>query len=694
MVFSTNNLYRKWFFRSTGALAIIILAIATADFAGGALYSTRPSLQTDTSYYETVTMEDSLVVLTFDDGPHPTRTDEILAVLKKHDVPATFFLLGSNALRHPHVVKRIQKAGFEIGNHTFTHSHEVHSSPQRIATELNVTNAILRSITGEETVLYRPPFLLDGGATTIIDTPQPVQEWVAGHGYVFAGADVDSIDWAATSPQQVVDNVLGEIDEGRLILLHDGAGGSVYTAEALDLLIPILKERGYRFGTASQALGVTPIVSAAPSPLLHLATPVALVPLVSDTGKVLFMLIKIALGLTVLRLIFIVAFTFIPKKAPLLAPWRRSVAVILPVYNEEENLAATLESLLGSSHPIGEIVVIDDGSRDQSASVARAIARQHPKRIRVIEQENKGKAMALMTGIRATSAEIVITMDGDTVFERHAIERLLMHFVDPAVGAAAGRVCVTRKPGLLNLFQHLEYTIGQQVEKPVFERFNAISIIPGPIGAWRREDLLAAGGFGPTTLVEDQDATLAILSLGKTVHYEPRAVSYTEPPHTVRDFLKQRLRWTFGTLQCLWRYREHFADTRRAGLGFIVLPNILVFGFGTSLLYPIADLIFLSSIVLGYWPVTLALYLCFTAVDMGYGLLGLRGEKDAYKLLPYLPLQRLFYRFAMYYVVARSLGRAIEGTGLLWEKVVKLGDTHLYRGNLGELNPRSQGING
>lgn len=677
MVFATKRKGKQWFFCGVGVLAVGLAALSAYDFARG-FYTSRAALETDpVAYYETTTLPGKVLALTFDDGPHPERTPEILAVLQKHDVPATFFFLGVNALQNPRLVREVHEAGYEIGNHTFTHAPEVHESPERVAFELQAANAVLRNITREDTTLYRPPYLLDSRPASGNETPRPVRDWVAGHGYAFAGADVDSLDWAATSPEEVVDRVLAGVESGRLILLHDG-GSAEHTAAALDIIIPALKARGYTFGTVSQALGVEPSAAIAGPTLPFLGAGLAFVPAVSTVGKLLFNLIKIGLGLIILRLFVLAVFLVVPQKERHLAPWRRSAAVIVPAHNERENIGATLESILKSSHPVGEIIVVDDGSTDGTGDIARSYVAQYPRRMRLIECENGGKAAALMRGIHATDAEIVVTMDGDTIFDRHAIDRLLRHFNDPSVGAVAGRVCITRNSNLLNLFQHLEYTISQQVEKKVFERFNAVSVVPGPVGAWRRKELLAAGGYGVDTLVEDQDMTLAMLKAGHRIRYEPEALAYTEPPHTVTDFLKQRLRWTFGTLQCLWKYKTNFGDLRRPGLGFVVLPNILVFGFGMSLLYPVADLVFLASIPLGYWPAVLGLYIGFVIIDLAYGTLGLTGEKARGAQLVFLPLQRLFYRFAMYYVVARSLARALDGTGLLWEKVVKLGQTHGY----------------
>lgn len=774
MVFTTPTKRRKWFFCSAGIAAVLVLGAVTASFVLRVAYPARASIVSDLAYYQNVTSPDKVIALTFDDGPHPEKTRQVLAVLEKYQVPAAFFFLGSNVLHYPDVVREVHEAGYEIGNHTFSHSYGVHNSSARLALELSVSNEILKNITGEDTVLYRPPFLLNIGTdvTTDLRTPNPVQDWVAQSGYVFVGADIDSLDWLARSPEEVAERVLANAAGGHIVLLHDGGQG-VHTVEALEILIPALLEQGYRFETVSEVLGLNAFptmhltqalalgttdattggeVSAlqkfllmegylsravtgvfdietqqalalwqqtngipgeagvvgaltreriaalaeARTPSVQGGLPLSFIPIgaavlftVWAIGAGLFKTAILALGLVFARFLFILGLWAlhlwqIRHGVRALAPWRRSASVVIPVYNEEENLAATIESILRNSYPVGDILVVDDGSTDGSAAVARSYVRRYPQRVRLLEQQNGGKASALTYGIREAYGEIIVAIDADTVLEREAVGLLLRHFNDPWVAAVAGRVCVTPLPGLLNLFQRMEYTIGQQVDKRLFATLGAVGVVPGPIGAWRRSALVEVGGYSKDTLVEDQDITFAMLAAGKTVRYEPHALAYTEPPHTISDFLLQRLRWTYGTLQCLWKYKNHLGNVRRPSLGLVVLPNTLVFGVLMTFLYPLADLLFLGALAFGAWQGALVLYVCFIIADTAYAALGLAGEKNRLRLLAVLPLQRLFYRFVMYVAVISSLAYAVEGAGLLWGKVRKRGEASAYHAQFGQ----------
>jgi cellulose synthase/poly-beta-1,6-N-acetylglucosamine synthase-like glycosyltransferase len=271
-----------------------------------------------------------------------------------------------------------------------------------------------------------------------------------------------------------------------------------------------------------------------------------------------------------------------------------SIAVIVLAYNEEKVICKTIASVLASSCKDFEVLVIDDGSRDATAEVAWQTFADDP-RVKVFTKPNGGKATAANFGLRQTDAEVVVCIDADTVLSNDAIPLLVRHFADARVGAVAGTAVVGNQINLLTHFQALEYSIGQYLDRRAFALFNAIGVVPGAIGAWRRQALLAVGGYSSETLAEDADATFAIVNAGWRVISEPAAEARTEAPEKIRAFLKQRHRWMFGTLQVVVKHTRG-ALTKRNGLCFLTIPNALLSLLGFALFLPVLDTLSIFSL--------------------------------------------------------------------------------------------------
>jgi peptidoglycan-N-acetylglucosamine deacetylase len=205
-----------------------------------------------------------------------------------------------------------------------------------------------------------------------------------------------------------------------------------------------------------------------------------------------------------------------------------------------------------------------------------------------------------------------------------------------------------------------------------------VGVVPGPAGAWRKSFLMEAGGFHTDTLVEDQEMTLTMLHMGKKVIFEEHAIAYTETPHTVKNFLKQRFRWVYGTMQAFWKHKSIMWERPDDVMSLVVMPNIAVFNIILPLTYPFADSALLFGLIFGEWQTLLVPFAIFTAVDLLYASWGLRGESNKLKLLCAVPLQRVVYRQLLYYTVYKSFVRAMEGTGTLWNKFAKVGETKRY----------------
>lgn len=761
---------RKVLFRLSVAAFFMFIVFGGADFVSS-VTADRPEVTVNNDYYNNVMAYDRAVALTFDDGPHPEKTLQILEILKRQQVPATFFFVGSQALKHPDIVQTVADSGYEIGNHSYSHSRNVHSSADRVKYELDVTNKIIANITGEQTLLYRPPFLLDIGSDPVPDDERSAAlDWILEAGYIPVGADIDSLDWDASSTDELITNVLNSAESGHIILLHDGTEGP-YTLPALETLIVELKARDYRFTTVSEIVGlnsademmvtndlargmsdentngdvtrlqtyllregyfmheptgyfgeitamalmswqrgqqleselgfvgpetrsriammfegddrvVLPTVSHFSHPLvqpLEKASQNLLIDISAVTNQNIPLISKIIIAMVVLRLVMIFIMLMIKslKKKEFKTHWSGGVSVIVPAYNEEENIAATIDSILQTRRRRLELLVVDDGSTDGTKKVVLKLQKKYPGKIHLITQKNSGKAAALNNGLRHARYGVSVAVDGDTIFTPDTINHLVRPLGDPTVGAVAGKIYATQPNSLISSFQYLEYVIAQNIDKLAFSAINAIGVVPGPVGAWRTKLLLELGGYSDDTLVEDKDMTLTVLAAGKRILYEPRAIALTETPFRMRDFVKQRSRWIFGTIQCTIKHKWHFLNPFSGSLGLVVMPNTLVYTLILPLLYPIMDILLFSWILFNRSNETLLLFGLFTAIDLIYALFGILGEKQKRKLILWLPLQRLFYRVVVYYVVVISLIRVIEGSGMLWNKVMKRGDASL-----------------
>lgn len=414
--------------------------------------------------------------------------------------------------------------------------------------------------------------------------------------------------------------------------------------------------------------------------------------------RFLIALAGFALILALIRILFLIAALMQPKKQYQNDPSAtvQGVTVVIPAYNESANVAATIRSVIENTYtgPM-EILVIDDGSSDDTAAFVRETARGAHVPITLIRKHNGGKARALNLGFGAAKYDIIVALDGDIILDKKAIHHLLQPFVDPRVAAVAGKVYTAGRNDLIDRFQRIEYITGQNIEKEALGRLSAISVVPGAVGAWRKQAVLSAGGHTNDTLVEDQDLTLMLLSLGYHVRYAAEAIAYTETPHTVRDFLKQRFRWVYGSFQCFWKYKSMMIKGQGTPLGTIVLPMMLFYGVFLPLMYPILDTALLLGLMSGQYLTLFYTAVAYTVLDLLYVFIALLGEPKKHRnLLFYVPLQRVFYRPVMWFVVVKSLVKAIEGTlGAVslaaWNRVMKQGDAAKFYSGINDPVPKN-----
>jgi len=269
-----------------------------------------------------------------------------------------------------------------------------------------------------------------------------------------------------------------------------------------------------------------------------------------------------------------------------------------------------------------------------------------------------------------------VALDADTQFDATTISRLVRWFTDPAIGAVAGNAKVGNRINMITRWQALEYIVAQNLERRALSALDTLTVVPGAVGAWRRDVLKKIGGFPADTLAEDQDLTIAIQTLGYRVQFDSTAIAWTEAPATVRGLAKQRFRWAYGTLQCLWKYRRITFNPAYEELGLVALPQVWLFQIVLTTLAPVADLLLLWQLAAEYinyaqhvgtytgdnLKIVGVYYAVFILVDILAAMAGFLLEKgEDWRLLWWLPLQRFGYRQIMYYVVLRSLWTALRG---------------------------------
>ncbi len=344
------------------------------------------------------------------------------------------------------------------------------------------------------------------------------------------------------------------------------------------------------------------------------------------------------------------------------------VSVLIAAYNEEKVINRTIESLLNNGYENMEIIVVDDGSKDQTLSVVQQQFSENVKVV-ILTQPNGGKSAALNNAIRHSKYEILVAVDADTLFAAGAIQKLARHFADPKIGAVSGNARVGNKNNWITRFQSIEYIYGFNLDRRALDYLNAITVVPGAVGAWRKQPVLDCGGFLHDTLAEDTDLTLAIRRRGYVIRYEQDAIAYTEAPEDTKSLLKQRFRWVFGTLQASWKHRERLFVPQYGTLGFVALPEDLAVPIGAGGVGAIRgnrDDRFTDCRRLEDRAPVLRRLFCG---GNGERIPSLFAGRIAPWDLTVLFFQSIYYRRIMLYVLAKSFLFAVRGRLVGWGKL-------------------------
>ncbi|MFF2366501.1 bifunctional polysaccharide deacetylase/glycosyltransferase family 2 protein [Streptomyces sp. NPDC058122] len=687
---------------------------------------------------KTQSVPEKTIVLTFDDGPTPTWTPEVLKVLAKNDVDATFFMVGSMVSRYPDVVKKLVNQGNEVGIHTFTHVDLSYQSTARLQRELKQTQLALAGAAGVQTTLFRAPYSSEISA--VDNYSWPVYKELGGLGYTSVFVDTDSDDWKKPGVSKIVQWATPKKNKGAIVLMHDAGGDRSQTVRALDTYIKKMKAKGYTFATVSGAqaelnraaslaaagrggsgtagrtgsgaaagqggsrAGDTAAAGGPSAGVVESAEAQAGQRRATGAtlyeGKALVYAVAVAEWVVpaLSWFLVVVGVAVMGRFAMMLVLARghhrqrnrkrgrrggrggkfswgptvtRPVTVIVPAYNEKECIANTLRSLAKSTHPI-EIIVVDDGSEDDTSEIAESLGMPN---VRVVRQENAGKPAALNNGVRHARHDIVVMMDGDTVFEPDAVHQLVQPFADPGIGAVAGNAKVGNRDTVIGAWQHIEYVMGFNLDRRMYDLLRCMPTIPGAIGAFRRDAVLEVGGMSEDTLAEDTDITIAMHRAGWRVVYQEHAKAWTEAPGSLKQLWSQRYRWSYGTMQALWKHRKSLTDKGPSGrFGRVGMPLVVLFQIVTPVFAPLIDVFTAYSMIFVDFRAALLAWLAVLAVQLTCAAYAFRLDREKYRYLAMLPLQQLAYRQMMYLVLIHSCVTALTGGRLRWQKLKRTGE--------------------
>jgi biofilm PGA synthesis N-glycosyltransferase PgaC len=450
------------------------------------------------------------------------------------------------------------------------------------------------------------------------------------------------------------------------------------TLDYVEKLIKEARDKGYTFHTMAQVqpdieerVGVAD-VTLTDRAALHVAQVLFVLPGGLLQGLFVLALVTM-LGLGVFNTVLALVRAWVVRRRTAAAPStaRPGVSVLIAAFNEELVISRTVEYVLASTYPVREVIIVDDGSIDGTAAMVRDMATKD-SRVRLISQPNAGKWAALNRGFAAVTQPFVVTLDADTLFTPDTVTELMGGFRSPRVGAVAGVIKVGNySRNVITRWQALEYLTQIGVERSAAALLDAVMVIPGACAAWRKSAVLQAGGYSDATLAEDCDLTLMLHQYGWQVEQADKAIAYTEAPETVDALLKQRVRWMFGSLQAIWRHRNMVLRPKYGWLGMLIMPMAVI-----TVLVPLVFTPFIAVVVvqmlakqgIGHVLMYFGLFSAIYGV-MAAAALYLMKERPTHLLM--VPLYRLIYEPLRAYLLYASLGTALRGVRLGWNKLAR-----------------------
>jgi len=396
----------------------------------------------------------------------------------------------------------------------------------------------------------------------------------------------------------------------------------------------------------------------------------------SIVSLVIFLFVLLIRYFTILFLAYFYITKYTVKKYRDFSPF---VSIIVPVYNEGVTLKNSIRSLLKLDYKNYEIIIVNDGSTDNSKEIAESFVGYQEGvyntiKVQLINKSNSGKAKALNAGIQYSQADFVLCMDGDSILSPVTLKNAIRHFTDENVGAVAGNVKIQNRKRWLTDLQALEYVEGLNLARSAQGHIRMVNIIPGPIGIFRKEALREAGFYSSDTFAEDTDITLKILSLGWKIEYEPSSWALTEAPVTVHQLLKQRYRWTRGILQAIRKHKKYLYNPTLNFYNTLVLWSM----FYESLVWPamniFANLFFIfvavfndMSSLIFYWWCGIAL------LDFMSAIYSVAVEKEEFRLVPWAIVYRMVFVLLIDITKTMALIEEFLGIKMEWGKLERVG---------------------
>ncbi len=350
------------------------------------------------------------------------------------------------------------------------------------------------------------------------------------------------------------------------------------------------------------------------------------------------------------------------------------VTIIIPCYNEEKVIQESIRSAMKVDYPNLEILVVDDGSIDDTFE--RAVEMSEHFRVRVITKYNGGKANALNYGISQALGEYIFCMDADSSLDKNVLKASLPYFkLDKNLAAVAGTVNIGNHNSLITKFQVLEYTIGLNFHKQAQSALNMVTIVPGPVGIFKKSVLLEVGGYDEDTFAEDCDLTLKILSYGYHIKYSPNMIATTEAPTSFYELSIQRYRWSRGTIQAIVKHLGNLKEKKR-----VSRRNLLIFFYMTIETIIIPSVNFLFAML----TLTFALYfenvhiygpffLGLILVDVAVVLYSIFTDKKLLSLFVLSVFSRFTFGFALEIMRFYSMVDEIIKVPMKWGKLTRKG---------------------
>jgi poly-beta-1,6 N-acetyl-D-glucosamine synthase len=628
------------------------------------------------------------IALTFDDGPSKTWTPQILDLLARYHVPATFFVIGQDVAKYPQYVQREVREGHLVGNHTLTHPDLVPLTSFWDRMQIYLADHLIRAVTHRATLFFRNPY--NGNDPASINRSLQAIYQAQKSGYVVVAQNVDTNDWEFYTKHvkpvplgTLLKHPYPETTQGYLVLLHDGGGDRSQTLAYLEKAIPWALANGYIFTTLRWSVSPSTHAYSVVTPSLTDRITFWAARGIFDwvTNLLLVLFVFGVVGVVVVNTVYIIlacAQEWLERRrVPKVPAVTGLVTVAIAAYNEAAVISKTVESILRSRHQDVEIIVVNDGSTDGTREVLQQLVEEHPE-IRVINKRNGGKSTALNRAFAEASSEFVVTGDADTLFAPEAIPFLVDHLArNPQVGAVAGLVRVGNVRGLLTAWQGLEYIKSIAVTRTAEHVMRTITVVPGACSAWRRTAVLGVGGFDSRTLAEDCELTVRMQKAGWKIEQDNRAVAYTEVPEGLRRLYKQRIRWTYGNVQVFWMHKKMIFRSRYGLLGMFTIPYALLSVVMPVLFLPALVAVMVSKVAEGQGATLLPYLIAFTVADMVVSAVGVIITRSKPWYLLVAPVYRVINEPLRAALLYHTVYRAAKGRVHSWNKLLRTGNVSL-----------------